>query len=146
MGHRNREALAALAVAGFVSAAHADMPDGFVYLADIDPTIRQDMRYAGTNNFTGAVVPGYEAAECVLAELVAKALKKVQAAIAAQNRSLIVHDCYRPQRAVTHFNTWAKAGGAARDKAWNPKVARNRLVAEGYIGAKSGHSTGAALI
>jgi hypothetical protein len=29
------------------------LPAGFVYLRDIDPTIIQDMRYAGSNNFVG---------------------------------------------------------------------------------------------
>ena len=29
------------------------LPAGFVYLRDIDPTIIQDMRYAGANNFVG---------------------------------------------------------------------------------------------
>ncbi len=132
-------AIAALLLA---TPAHADMPDGFVYLADIDATIKQDMRYAGRNNFTGAIVPGYDAAECVLAEPVARALSRVQKALAGQGRGLIVYDCYRPQRAVARFNRWARAGGAARDKEWHPNVARNRLVAEGYIGARSGHSSG----
>ena len=30
------------------------MPKDFVYLRDIDPTIQQDMRYAGSGNFTGS--------------------------------------------------------------------------------------------
>ena len=43
------------------------MPEGFVYLRDIDPTIQQDMRYAGSKNFTGRPAPGYDTPECVLA-------------------------------------------------------------------------------
>ena len=31
----------------------AKLPGGFVYLRDIDPTIIQDIRYAGSNNFVG---------------------------------------------------------------------------------------------
>ncbi|HTQ82629.1 MAG TPA: peptidase M15, partial [Pseudolabrys sp.] len=30
------------------------LPADFVYLRDVDPSIAQDMRYAGDDNFTGA--------------------------------------------------------------------------------------------
>ena len=46
----------------------ADLPAGFVRLADIDPTIRQDMRYAGSANFLGRPAKGYEAPACILTE------------------------------------------------------------------------------
>ena len=39
------------------------MPKDFVYLRDVDPSIEQDMRYAGADNFTAEPVPGYDAAE-----------------------------------------------------------------------------------
>ena len=34
-------------------ASASEMPKDFVYLRDVDPTIQQDMRYAGADNFTG---------------------------------------------------------------------------------------------
>ena len=68
----------ALSSAGALASAAA-LPESFVYLRDIDPTILQDMRYAGSNNFTGAPVTGYEAAECVLVRPAAEALAAVQA-------------------------------------------------------------------
>jgi D-alanyl-D-alanine dipeptidase len=49
-----------------VAAQAQKLPAGFVYLRDIDPTIIQDMRYAGSNNFVGRPLRGYEAAECVV--------------------------------------------------------------------------------
>ena len=51
------------------------MPKDFVYLRDVDPTIQQDMRYAGSKNFTGRPVPGYDAPECVLVRQAAEALR-----------------------------------------------------------------------
>jgi D-alanyl-D-alanine dipeptidase len=36
------------------------LPEPLMYLRDIDPSILQDMRYAGSDNFTGGRVPGYE--------------------------------------------------------------------------------------
>ena len=66
----------ALATAAFVSPASAQtLPGGFVFLRDIDPTIIQDIRYAGSNNFVGRPLRGYEAAECVVKREVALALK-----------------------------------------------------------------------
>ncbi len=34
------------------------LPEGFVYLVDVDPTIRQDVRYAGKHNFVGRPIKG----------------------------------------------------------------------------------------
>src|ERR1051325_3616464 len=76
------------------------LPVGFVYLRDIDHAIAQDMRYAGPNNFTGAPLPGYDAAECVLREPAARALAAVRADLAPQGLGLKVYDCSRPARAV----------------------------------------------
>jgi len=51
------------------------LPRGFVYLRDIEPTIVQDIRYAGSHNFVGRPIRGYLAAECILSEPAAKALR-----------------------------------------------------------------------
>src|SRR5476651_1100747 len=86
-----------MALAGFSPAqpAPAGLPAGFVYLADIEPSIVQDMRYAGSHNFVGRPIAGYEAAECVLTEKAARALARAQSQLAAKKLSLIVWDCYR---------------------------------------------------
>ena len=78
--------------------AHGEgtLPDGLVYLRDIDPTIVQDMRYAGSNNFVGRPLDGYEAAECILRRDVAMALAQVQKDLAGSGLGLKVYDCYRP--------------------------------------------------
>ena len=34
------------------------LPRGFVYLRDVDPTILQDIRYAGSHNFVGRPIKG----------------------------------------------------------------------------------------
>jgi D-alanyl-D-alanine dipeptidase len=43
--------------------ADSALPEGFVYLRDIDPTIVQDIRYAGSHNFVGRPIRGYLAAD-----------------------------------------------------------------------------------
>jgi D-alanyl-D-alanine dipeptidase len=130
--------LTALSVA---PASAALLPDGFVYLADVAPDIDQDIRYATERNFTGAPVPGYRAAECILARPAAMALSVAQNRLAKRGLRLSVLDCYRPAKAVRHFVAWARRGGD-RDPGHNPRVDRTALIAKGYIASRSGHSTG----
>jgi len=122
--------------------AHAaDLPPGFVRLAAVDPTIRQDIRYAGSANFLGRPASGYEAAACILTEPAAKALASAQEKLAAEGLTLVVFDCYRPIRAVDDFVAWTGQGGPP-DPRWHPKVRRGDLIAEGYVGQRSSHSRG----
>src|SRR5690606_22456974 len=105
---------AAVMMAVVVSAGAAGpLPVDFVYLRAIDPTIRQDMRYAGSDNFTGAALPGYDAGECILRTGAAKALKTVQADLAKDGLGLKVFDCYRPARAVAAMADWAASEAAS---------------------------------
>jgi D-alanyl-D-alanine dipeptidase len=129
-----------------IPASAAEMPKDFVYLGDIDPSIEQDMRYAGADNFTGRKVPGYDAPECVLVRQAAEALKAVQADVKAKDLSLKVYDCYRPARAVAAFVAWSKAPDAPDSKAVHyPALAKTELFPQGYIAAVSGHSRGATM-
>ena len=122
--------------------AEADkLPAGFVYLRDVAPSIAQDMRYAGPDNFTGKPVPGYDAAECVLKRSAAEALKRAQEKAQALGLTLKVYDCYRPVRAVKAFLAWAAAPGDARAQRYYPHLRKSQLV-PGYIAPRSGHSTG----
>ena len=128
---------------GWSEAAQAELPSGFVYLADIDSGIVQDLRYAGLHNFVGRRIAGYEAAECVLTEKAASALARAQARLSAQNLSLMVWDCYRPERAVADFVSWSKIAGDTRMKAeFYPHTEKSRFFALGYIAQRSGHSRG----
>ena len=136
-----RFAAAMLSAALACQAGAAELPGDFVYLSDIDRTIRQDMRYAGADNFTHRPVPGYRAAECILTEPAAQALAAAQSELGAGGLGLMVYDCYRPAKAVRSFVAWASRKGPA-DPGHNPHVARDRLLAEGYIGRKSSHSAG----
>jgi zinc D-Ala-D-Ala dipeptidase len=129
--------------AGF---AQGTLPPGFAYLRDIDPTIEQDIRYAGYDNFTGHPLPGYEAPECILRRETAAALKRVQADVAASGLRLKVYDCYRPTRAVRAMAQWAHDGApASGSKRFFPRLQKNSLFAVGYIASHSQHSTGIAV-
>ena len=121
------------------------LPSGFVYLANVAPTILQDMRYATRNNFTGKVLPGYKARQCVLRRDVASALHKVQAAAMAKGYSLKVYDCYRPARAVRAFGVWAANHKDLSTKDYYPRLPKSQLFGKGYIAKRSTHSIGAAI-
>ena len=54
------------------------LPNGFDYLANIDPTIIQSVRYASTFNFVGEVIDGYKAKKIIISKEAGKALAKVQ--------------------------------------------------------------------
>src|ERR1017187_1192829 len=99
--------LTLLALTGPAAAAER-LPEGFVYLRDVDPSIAQDMRYAGSDNFTGHPLPGYDAPDCVPRRAVAPARAQVQADLAREHLSMKVYDCYRPTRAVRAFMRWAQ--------------------------------------
>jgi D-alanyl-D-alanine dipeptidase len=136
-----------LAVALIASSASAQsLPGGFVFLRDIDPTIIQDIRYAGSNNFVGQPLAGYAAAECVVKRNVGMALKRVQQELAPQKLSLKMLDCYRPVRAVQDMIGWGRdRRETSAERRYHPAFSKNDMFRLGYIATHSGHSTGAAV-
>jgi D-alanyl-D-alanine dipeptidase len=137
----------ALFVIAFVPPARAQtLPGGFVFLRDIDPTIIQDIRYAGSNNFVGRPLRGYEAADCVVKRDVGMALKRVQQELTPQKLSLKMLDCYRPARAVHDMVVWGQDGRETpAGRRYNPAFSKKDMFRLGYIATHSGHSTGAAV-
>lgn len=143
-------AVTALALTGAPAPAQAKpepkAPDAFVALRDVDPTILQEIRYTTAHNFVGEPVDGYRKPMCILTEPAAKALHKAQRRLLRGGYSLKVYDCYRPQRAVDHFVRWAKDLDDGRMKQeFYPQVDKSRLLADGYIAEKSGHSRGSSV-
>ena len=65
-----------------------------VALTSADPTIRLDIRYAGTNNFMG--VPLYQSAAAFMQRPAAAAVARASAALRAKGYGLLIHDAYRP--------------------------------------------------
>ena len=142
-----RISVIALAIAASASGAGAQtLPGGFVFLRDIDPSIIQDIRYAGANNFVGRRLSGYEAAECVVKREMGLALQRVQRELTPEKLSLKMLDCYRPERAVHDMVVWAQNGRETpAERRYNPVFSKKDLFRLGYIAKHSGHSTGAAV-
>lgn len=141
----NRTALLAGLFLLSSSAARAEPPPGFSRLADFAPDFAQDMRYAGSKNFTGHPVPGYEAPQCWLRTEAAQALAAAQAEAKAKGFSLVVYDCYRPKRAVSAFVDWSRNADQSTKPDYYPRLDKRDLFPQGYIAAQSTHSTGLAV-
>jgi D-alanyl-D-alanine dipeptidase len=119
------------------------LPAGFVYLHDVAPDVVQDIRYFGNHNFVGRPLGGYDAPACILTAQAARALAQVEAELLAANLTLRVYDCYRPQRASDDVVAWTKRTSDLTMKTeFYPNVDKARLLALGYVAAKSGHSRG----
>ena len=70
----------------------------------------------------------------------------MQASLRAENLSLKVYDCYRPQRAVLSFVAWAREKDAApATRRFFPKFRKDQLVPLGYIAEQSSHPRGVAV-
>ncbi len=126
-------------------AQDSTLPQGFVYLYDINPSIIQEIRYFTPHNFIGDSIQGYLAPQCILTTEAASALSHVQQFVLSFNMSLKVYDCYRPQTAVDHFVSWSHDMQDQRMKTeFYPFVNKTDLFPT-YIATKSGHSRGSTL-
>jgi D-alanyl-D-alanine dipeptidase len=116
---------------------------GLVDIRALVPDIAEDIHYAGSDNFTGATVDGYQAPRCYLLRPAALALQRVERTLRSQHMRLKVWDCYRPARAVRAFVRWAGDRGDLRTRSVHyPHVDKSALLGE-YIAPISGHSRGA---
>lgn len=119
------------------------LPRGFVYLSDVDPTILQEMRYAGYHNFIGKPLNGYDSGVCILTQEAAFALRRIQQSLSRYSLSLKVYDCYRPVSAVMEFVAWSRdAGSQAMKLEFYPHVNKADVFKLGYVAMRSGHSRG----
>ena len=125
------------------ASAAQKLPDGFVDLAEVAPSIVVDLRYFTEKNFVGTKVEGYHRNRCILTREAAESLSKAQAELAPFRLGLKIYDAYRPQRAVNHFVRWAEnTKDTSTKQEFFPNVEKRHLFRDGYIAAKSSHSRG----
>ena len=98
-----------------------------------DSTIVVEARYSTANNFTGAVLPGYEANKAYLRKEAAEALHRVQQRLRSGGMGLKIFDGYRPVRATQAMVDWARRTG------------QMHLIQDGYIASRSRHNLGLAV-
>lgn len=102
-------------------------------VTELDPSIQVYPSYATDHNFTGAVLPGYDARRILLRREVAVALARAQAALRPEHLGIRVFDGYRPVRATRAMVAWADSTG------------RSDLLDDGYIARHSRHNLGVAV-
>lgn len=127
----------------YTSTYSQKLPKSFVYLEDIDTTIKTELRYLSSNNFIGKKIDGYYNNRVIVTKETAKSLHKIQNILSKKGLSLKIYDAYRPQQAVDHFVRWAKVlNDTLKKQEYYPKVPKSQLFNLGYIASKSGHTRG----
>jgi D-alanyl-D-alanine dipeptidase len=104
-----------------------------VDVAQLDSTIEVELRYATPYNFTGAVLPGYDAPHALLRREAAAALVRVQQRLRADSLGLKIFDAYRPVRASDALVAWTR------------RVNREDLLRAGYVAEQGPHNLGLAV-
>jgi|SRR5579862_773245 len=138
-----RFSLALVATFSVHAALAQERPAAFVDVASVVPGLLADIRYAGSHNFVGRPIDGYEAPRCLLTQAAADALAAVARDLASRGLRIKVFDCYRPTRAVANFVRWARDLNDIAGKAeFYPDVDKRTLFRDGYIASQSGHSRG----
>ncbi len=131
----------------FVGTAMANPHPQFVSLNEICPDIKIQMNYSTADNFTGTIVSGYKAPIAYLAVNTAQALCEVQKEATKRGYSLKIFDSYRPVKAVSFFQSWAKEpeNNPSIKALYYPRYTREDLFKLGFIATKSSHSRGSAV-
>jgi D-alanyl-D-alanine dipeptidase len=135
-----------VAVVAVHGAAAQERPAAFVDAAIVVPGLIAEMRYAGSHNFVGRPIDGYEGPHCLLTRAAASALAGVARDLSFRGFVIKVFDCYRPTRAVANFVRWARDLKDQKMKAeFYPDVDKRTLFRDGYIATQSGHSRGSTI-
>jgi zinc D-Ala-D-Ala dipeptidase len=117
--------LALAAVFGTQAALAQERSAAFIDAATVVPGLIVEMRYAGSHNFVGRPIDGYEAPRCLLSQAAAAALAEV---------------------ARANFVRWARDLKDTAGKAeFYPDVDKRTLFRDGYIASQSGHSRGSTI-
>ncbi|MCD8322704.1 MAG: M15 family metallopeptidase [Oscillospiraceae bacterium] len=123
-----------------------ELPEGFVYLDEWIEDCIIDAKYAGTDNFIGRPIAGYERPLVVASRQVAEGCVRAANLLRPQGYILKVYDAFRPQRAVDDFCRWGEDGEDQRRKPVHyPHLEKLKMFDEGYIDRKSAHTRGTAV-
>ena len=126
-----------------ISSSKGDLPKGFVYIKDIDPSIIINLKYFTTDNFIGRRVPHYKANKGIMTKEAAIALSKAQKKFIAKGYTIVIYDSYRPDSSVKYFVEWMNdANDTIRKKFHYPYIKEKKDMVDIYIASRSGHSHG----
>lgn len=131
-----------LILINFLVNVNSILPDGFVYVQDIDSTIQVNLKYFTEDNFIGRKIPNYYANKAILTKEAAIALSKAQKYFLSLGYSIVIYDSYRPQSSVNYFVKWMNDSEDLKRKSYHyPYVSKEEMKGV-YVATKSGHSKG----
>ena len=119
------------------------LPNGFVYIQDIDNSIKVNLKYFTTDNFIGKRIPHYKANKGIMTKETAIALSKAQKKFLSEGYSIVIYDAYRPDSSVKYFVEWMNdKNDTIRKKYHYPFIREKNDMKDIYISSRSGHSRG----
>lgn len=121
------------------------MPAALCYVDEVVPSIRTDLKYAGTDNFVGRPIAGYAGRRAVLRKDAALALKKASDILAKKGLGLLIWDAYRPCCAMRDFKEWSRTADNRMQPVFYPHITKEGIYQGKYIGDISEHSWGVAV-
>jgi D-alanyl-D-alanine dipeptidase len=120
------------------------LPEGFVYLGDINPEIMINLIYFNDFNFVGKGINGYENNVVILTQEAAEALNAAWEIFQKDGYNIVIYDAYRPQTAVDNFIAWSGDENYDNEmkKVFFPYIDHSDAFNFGYVAAKSSHTRG----
>lgn len=121
------------------------MPEDFVFLTDVAKNIKEDSRYASSNNFMGRPLDGYYGNRIVVNKYLAEALKELSDNLKYKDLGLLVYDGYRPKRAVEGIFRWMEdETDNGMKEQYYPNLSKPELAGI-YLAEQSPHTKGIAV-
>ena len=122
------------------------LKEGFVYIDEIDPSIKVNLKYFTKDNFIGDIVPHYKINRGIMTKEAAIALSKAQKKFLEKGYSIVIYDAYRPSSSVLYFVDWMKdQNNTKRKKFHYPYIEKKLDMKDKYINSVSGHSRGSTI-
>ncbi|MDD3360339.1 MAG: M15 family metallopeptidase [Hespellia sp.] len=121
----------------------ADSSD-FVMLSDVDPDIKQEIRYDTTYNFMGKQMEGFDAPVAILTKESADALHKANEKLMRNGYCLKLYNAYCPKGTVDEMYRWSKdENHILNQKYFYPNLAdKAAIFRDGYLSVNSAFSRG----
>ncbi len=121
------------------------LPRQWCYVDSVAPTVRTELKYAGSDNFVGRPIAGYTGRRAVLRRDAAEALARASAELEKKGLGLLIWDAYRPSRALRDFYAWSKTADESTRAEFYPNITKQGIYEGRYIGLTSEHTWGIAV-
>lgn len=101
--------------------------------------------YAGSDNFVGRPIKGYEGTRAILRRDTAQAVARAASILKKEGLGLLLRDAYRPAIAMRDFYNWSKTPDQKMKQKFYPNITKRGIYKGRYIGLTSEHTWGIAV-